>query len=157
VPIHNNLIRHYGNVELYDVEDENEKDCLGWITIMEKCEGDLWTKLKRDNPELQERKKIARGIQSGLKYLDEIGIHHLDAKLSNFLLIGDVVKICDYGLIVERSGRKSYRKLGYARRGSKYRIDEALRKFWSLKYFNFYFSCWNARIFGAFSNWWMWP
>ena len=92
----------------------------------------MWDKLKNGNPSLAERKKIAEGIQAGLKYLDKVGILHLDRKLANFLLIGDVPKVCDFGLVLEWSGRESYRKLGYTRRGSKYGDDEALCK--SLKF-----------------------
>ncbi|CBY15266.1 unnamed protein product [Oikopleura dioica] len=126
VPIHENVIRHYVNVELYDSGEMNEEDCLGWITIMEKCESNLREKLKKDELDLKKRKKIARGIQSGLKYLEKIGIKHKDRKLANYLLIGDVVKICDFGLVWESSGRKSYRNLGYTRKGKKYRYEYAL-------------------------------
>ncbi|CBY43110.1 unnamed protein product [Oikopleura dioica] len=119
VPIHENVIRHYVNVELYDSGEMNEEDCLGWITIMEKCESNLREKLKKDELDLKKRKKIARGIQSGLKYLEKIGIKHKDRKLANYLLIGDVVKICDFGLVWESSGRKSYRNLGIYKKGEK--------------------------------------
>ena len=96
---------------------------------MEKCDGNLREKLKNGNATLKERKKIATGIKSGLNYLEEVGLFHQDKKLANFLLIGDVVKVCDFGLVMEWSGRKSYRKLGYTRRGSKYRREGALCKF----------------------------
>jgi hypothetical protein len=129
VPIHENVIQNYANIELFDSGDENEEDCLGWITIMEKCERNLRTELKRENLNLNERKKIATGIKAGLDYLRKIGIEHKDQKLENFLLIGDVVKICDFGLVQERSGRNGFRKLGYTRRGSKYENDYALCKF----------------------------
>ena len=131
MPIHENVIRHYANVELYDSGDVNEEDCLGWITIMEKCEGNLREKLKKDELDLEERKKIARGILSGLRYLDNNGIEHKDRKLANYLLIGDVVRICDFGLVWESSERKSYRNLGYTRKGKKYRDEQALCKFLS--------------------------
>ena len=126
VPIHENVIKIFANVEIFD---ENEEDCIGWITIMEKCEGNLRQKLKNDKLDLGQRKKIATGIQAGLKYLENVGIVHKDKKLANFLLIGDVAKVCDFGLVVERSGRRSYRQLGYTRRGSKYRNKFALCKF----------------------------
>ena len=108
-----------------------EEDCLGWITIMEKCDGDLQKELKNDNLNLDERKKIATGIEAGFEYLGKIGIIHCDRKLTNFLLIRDQVKICDFGLVEEYSGRRSYRQLGYARRGSKYRNESALCKIWN--------------------------
>ncbi|CBY10866.1 unnamed protein product [Oikopleura dioica] len=126
VPVHENIIRNFANIEIYDSGDEKEEDCLGWISIMEKCDGNLREKLKNGNATLKERKKIATGIAYGLDYLVEVGIGHCDKKLANFLLIGDVVKVCDFGLVMEFTGRKSYRKLGYARRGSKYINRKAL-------------------------------
>ena len=98
---------------------------------MEKCDGDLQKELKKDKLDLDERKKIATGIEAGFQYLEKIGIWHRDRKLSNFLLIGGEVKICDFGLVSEKSWRRSYRQLGYARRGSKYKQETALCKFWN--------------------------
>ena len=126
VPIHENVVRNFANVEIFHAGDENEEDCLGWITIMEKCDGNLRQALRNGSPTLEERKKIAKGIETGLEYLEKVGIVHCDRKLANFLLVGDVAKICDFGIIRERSGRKSYRQLGYARRGSKYQDNRAL-------------------------------
>jgi serine/threonine protein kinase len=102
---------------------------------MEKCERDLQKELKKENLNFDERKKIATGVEAGFQYLKKIGIDHCDRKLSNFLLIGGEVKICDFGLVQERSGRRSYRQLGYARRGSKYKNQEALCKFWNVDNF----------------------
>ena len=93
---------------------------------MEKCDGDLKKRLKKENLNIDERKNIATGIKAGFQYLKKIGIEHCDRKLSNFLLIRDQVKICDFGLVEEKSGRRSYRQLGYTRRGSKYKEDRAL-------------------------------
>ena len=59
VPVHDNVIRNFANMELYGKGDENKEDCLGWITIMEKCESNLREKLKRGNPNLDQREKIA--------------------------------------------------------------------------------------------------
>ena len=98
---------------------------------MEKCEGDLQAALKKENLILDQRKKIATGIKTGFQYLEKIGIDHFDRNLSNFLLIGNQVKICDFGLVEEFSGRRSYRQLGYTRRGSKYKRRLALCKFWN--------------------------
>ncbi|CBY13855.1 unnamed protein product [Oikopleura dioica] len=126
VPVHDNVIRNFANIEIFDSGDAEEEDCLGWITIMEKCDGNLRETLKNGSPNLDERKKIAIGIKSGLDYLREVGIYHFDKKLANFLLIGDVAKVCDFGLVWEFSGRKSYRKLGYTRRGAKYKNGSAL-------------------------------
>ena len=101
---------------------------------MKKCETNLRELLKNGNPTLNKRKKIAIGIRAGLDYLEEVGIDHFDRKLANFLLIGDEVKICDFGLVRAESGRRSYRSLGYARRGSKFQNGSALCKFWILKF-----------------------
>jgi serine/threonine protein kinase len=98
---------------------------------MEKCDSDLQKELKKENLNFDERKKIVTGIKAGFEYLEKIGIDHHDRKLSNFLLIGDEVKICDFGLVQEESWRRSYRQLGYTRRGSKYKRRLALCKFWN--------------------------
>ena len=155
MPIHENVVRHYANIEIFDSGDKNEEDCLGWITIMEKCDGNLRTKLENDDLELEIRKKIAKGLKSGFEYLEKIGIDHKDRKLENFLFFGEVAKICDFGVVTENSGRTSYTNLGYARRGLKYRRENALCKLFSLNYFNFYFSCRNARICRTISTWWI--
>ncbi|CBY19293.1 unnamed protein product [Oikopleura dioica] len=126
VPIHENIVKNYANVELFKIDDENEEDCLGWITILEKCDTNLRNELKNENLDLEERKKIAIGLKNGFDYLEEVGIYHFDRKLENFLLLGGVAKICDFGLVWELCGRRSYRQMGYCRRGSKYRIGWAL-------------------------------
>ena len=105
-----------------------QEDCLGWVTIMEKADTDLRTVLKKKNPGMEVRKRIARAIRIGLNYLEEIGIEHSDVKLENFLLQDGVVKIIDFGLVAETSGRIAYRQMGYARKGSKFRNQEALGK-----------------------------
>ena len=131
-PIHENIIQNYANVELFQIDDNSEEDCLGWITILEKCETNLRNELKNENLDLEERKKIAIGLKNGFDYLWKIGIHHYDKKLENFLLLGGVAKICDFGLIWEVTGRRSYWQMGYCRRGSKYRDSYALCKFLKL-------------------------
>ena len=132
MPIHENIVQNYANVELFQIDDENEEDCLGWITILEKCDGNVRTELKNENLNLEQRKKIAIGLKNGFDYLKKVGIEHYDRKLENFLLLGGVAKICDFGLVYESTGRKSYRQMGYCRRGSKYRDVRALCKFLKL-------------------------
>ena len=139
VPMHENVVKNFANVEIFDADDENEEDCLGWITIMEKCETNLREKLRNGSLTLEERKNIAKGIRAGLEYLDLVRISHYDKKLANFLLVDDVAKICDFGIIEEKSGRKSYRQLGYARRGSKYQDSGALCMFLKFEEIQFYF------------------
>ncbi|CBY15343.1 unnamed protein product [Oikopleura dioica] len=132
VPIHENIVQNFANIELFQNDDENEEDCLGWITILEKCDGNVRTELKNETLNLEERKKIAIGLEAGFDYLENVGIWHFDRKLENFLLLCGVAKICDFGLVYELTGRKSYRQMGYCRRGSKYRDSAALCKFLKL-------------------------
>ena len=133
--MHENVVRNYVNIELFHADDQNKEDCLGWISLMEKCDGNLRTELKNEKLTLKERKNIAMGIEAGLNYLNSVGILHRDQKLSNFLLIGDVPKVCDFGHVTESSLRESYRKLGYARKGSKFEKESALCKLMTLKKF----------------------
>ena len=128
VPVHENVVRNLANIEIFDSGDSKEEDCLGWITIMEKAHGNLRKQLKEEKLDLDERKKIANGIVAGLDYLAKVGIFHFDEKLENFLLLGGVAKVCDFGLVREWSGRRSYRQMGYTRWGSKYREWGALCK-----------------------------
>ena len=117
------------NVELFHKKDKNQEDCLGWITIMEKAGEDLRTILKEEKIGIEDRKKIADGIANGLVYLAEIGITHFDQKMENILLLNGIPKIIDFGLVYEKTGRSGYRKMGYTRRGSKFRENTALCKF----------------------------
>ncbi|CBY40616.1 unnamed protein product [Oikopleura dioica] len=133
VPIHENVVKNFANVELYQIGDDNEEDCLGWITILEKCDGNIRTQLKNESLDLEERKKIAIELDEGFNYLFEVGILHCDRKLENFLMLGGVTKICDFGLLFETTGRRSYREMGYCRRGNKFRDGSALCKFLKLR------------------------
>ena len=128
MPLHENVIRNYVNVEIFYKNDLKEEDCVGWITIMEKADEDLRTVLKDRTIQIGERKKIARGILDGFRYLEKIGIWHFDLKLENILLTNGEPKIIDFGLVYETSGRSGYRQMGYCRSGSKYRDYNALCK-----------------------------
>ena len=123
------LIKNFVNVELFLKKDKNQKDCLGWITIMEKAGEDLRTILKEEKIGIEERKKIADGTLNGFVYLKKIGISHFDRKMENILMLNGIPKIIDFGLVYEKTGRNSYREMGYARRGSKFRNQDALCKF----------------------------
>ena len=96
---------------------------------MEKAGEDLRKILKEEKIGIDERKKIAKGIWSGFKYLEKIGIWHFDLKMENILLVDGIPKIIDFGLVQEQSGRNGYREMGYTRRGSKFRNQTALCKF----------------------------
>ena len=129
MPKHENIIKNFVNIELFHKKDLKKVDCIGWITIMEKAEEDLRTVLKEEKIGIEKRKKIAGGINDGFVYLEEIGIGHFDRKLENILLVDDIPKIIDFGLICEQTGRSGYHEMGYARKGSKFRNIPALCKF----------------------------
>ena len=129
MPIHQNVIRNFVNVEIFFNDDTAGKDCVGWITIMEKCDKvDLRTVLKEERISIQVRKIFAKRILDGFDYLFTRGITHYDRKLENILLKNGQPKIIDYGLVAESTGRSGYRQMGYTRRGSKYKCSAALCK-----------------------------
>ena len=103
---------------------------MGWITVMERCETDLRKVLKEQNENLafEWRKKIAIGVKKGYDYLEKVGFEHMDKKPENVLIKNGTPKWTDFGLIEESSGRESYRKMGYSRRGSKFRNYKYLSK-----------------------------
>ena len=127
-PFHDNVIRNYGNIELFHINDDKQEDCLGWITIMEKCETNLRSLLKEGKLTFEERHKIARGIRSGMDYLYDNKMHNCDMKMENILMLDGVPKICDFGLVEDRNRRIATREMGYARKGSKYRFLPGLCK-----------------------------
>ncbi|CBY33385.1 unnamed protein product [Oikopleura dioica] len=126
MPKHKNIIKNFVNIELFHKKDFEKEDCIGWITIMEKAEEDLRTILKEEKIGIEKRMKIADRIFDGFVYLHNIGIGHFDFKLENILLIDEIPKIIDFGLIREFTGRSGYREMGYARKGSKFRIAASL-------------------------------
>jgi len=120
---------------------------------LEKCDKNVRNELKNENLDLEERKKIAKGLENGFDYLMEVGIYHNDKKLENFLLLCGVAKIFDFGLVEEKTGKRSYREMGYCRRGRKYRDGRALCKFLKLRIV--LFSFWIARIFNSRATYWI--
>ena len=118
------MIRNFANFEI-----KEERECVGWVTIMEKCDSDLRSLLKEEKLNLEQRKRVAVGVRSGEEYLGKVGIYHYDKKAENILVKNGVAKWIDFGLIAETSGRESYRQMGYARRGTKYRYWKYLCKF----------------------------
>ena len=91
---------------------------------MEKCDSCLRRRLRAEDLNLEERKKIAIGVKEGEKYLKIIGILHYDQKPDNILLKNGVPKWCDFGIVWDSTGKKSYREMGYVRKGTKYRSYE---------------------------------
>ena len=128
IPLHDNVIRNFCNVEIFSSHDKEMDECLGWITFMEKCDTDLRRRLKMDELSLAQRKDIYIGVTEGLNYLRRIGIEHYDIKSENVLLKNGKAKIIDFGVVMETTGRRSYRQMGYSRVGSKYRESAYLCK-----------------------------
>ena len=129
IPIHDNVIKNLLNVELFLENDENQEDCVGWITIMEKADDkNLRSLLKDETIDTEQRETIATGILNGYEYLKTVGISHVDLEMENILFLDGTPKIIDFGVVEDRSRRESYREMGFTRRGSKYRSASALCK-----------------------------
>ena len=135
IPYHQNVIKHYANIGIYYEEDAEFTDCLGWITIMEKCDSNLRELLKKELLNIEERREIAVGIMNGYKYLKDIGINHHDLKPENVLLSEGVCKIIDFGTVdcvnskyYGWSGREFFQLMGYARIGNQFASEENLSK-----------------------------
>ena len=98
IPKHENVIRNFCNIEIFHNEDRTGgnrtgEDCLAWITIMEKGETNLFKYLETENRDIDERKRILKGILEGWSYLHSIGIAHYDMKLENIMLVDGIPKI----------------------------------------------------------------
>jgi len=128
IPVCDFIVKNYANIEIFHTSDCYKIDCLGWITIMEKCGEHLRSKLKSEKLNLAERIQIALNVKHGIEYLNDIGIEHCDLKLENVLVRKNEVKIIDFGLTKENSGKKGFREMGYVRKGSKFRKIGSLRK-----------------------------
>ncbi|CBY41705.1 unnamed protein product, partial [Oikopleura dioica] len=128
IPINQNVIKNIANVELFYTNDEDYEDCLGWITIMEKGKENLHQLLRRGVLTIAERRKYAIELRMGLQYLFDIGLEHNDQKLENIVLFGKnkIPKWIDFGVMHDHTGNESFRKMGYVRRGSKFRNFQSL-------------------------------
>jgi serine/threonine protein kinase len=128
IPHHENVIAHHANCEIVE-----EGEIVGWITVMEFADTDLRKLLtnKDVKPTWEKRKMIAKGVKSGQNYFTGVGITHFDMKPENVLMINGIPKLTDFGLVVARKskGRESFRRMGYARRGSKYEHALCLGKY----------------------------
>ena len=129
IPIHPNVIRNIANVELFYTHDEDYEDCLGWITLMEKGEHNLHRLLRNEIPTIEQRRSLAIDLRRGLQYLFDIGLEHNDQKLENIVLFGENPKWIDFGVMHDHTGNESFRRMGYVRRGSKFRHFQALGKY----------------------------
>jgi len=127
IPIHPNVIKNIANVELFYTHDEDYEDCLGWITLMEKGdEQNLHRLLRKKKLTIEQRRLLAIELRKGLQYLFEIGLEHNDQKLENIVLFGETPKWIDFGVMQDHTGNESFRRMGYVRRGSKFRHFQAL-------------------------------
>ena len=157
IPVHDNVIKNYANVELYSTIDD--KDCIGWVTIMELCDCNLRERLKEGKEErkltLEERKRIAIGVREGEEYLGKIGLFHYDQKPENILLKDGIPKWIDFGIVEESTQRKSYRQMGYVRSGSKFTNWRYLCKFltWVLFDKSLIIRCRICGIYRGCSTW----
>ena len=129
IPYHENVIRHFVNIEFFHKQDSKQEDCLGWLTVMELAEDNLRRVLKEDGLDLEQRKEIALGVLWGFYYLwEKCGLYHYDRKLENILLADGIPKIIDFGLVMNKSFSSGCRKMGYTRNGSKYTASQSLGK-----------------------------
>lgn len=60
----------------------DQRDCLGWITVMELADTDLWKILEKNLISWIDRKRLLLELHDGYKYLEQIGIHHYDLKVN---------------------------------------------------------------------------
>ena len=93
-------------------------------SIMEYINGiTLRARFKKGNPDFFERFRIWQQIDEALTYSYKLGIHHGDPHAGNILVIGDSVKIIDFGTSI--FARKSASK----RRETRMLIELALEIF----------------------------
>ena len=130
IPMHRNVLKNLANIEIFHNWDHAFQDCLGWITIMEAGNQNLRYLLRNERLTITERGRIAVELRNGLSYLFNIGLEHNDQKLENVVLFGPkkIPKWIDFGVMHDHTGRESYRRMGYVRRGSKFRHFQSLGK-----------------------------
>ena len=63
----------------------DHRDCLGWITVMELADTDLWKTLEQNQISWSDRKILLSQLYDAFKYLESIGIHHYDLKVNERL------------------------------------------------------------------------
>ena len=130
LPEHPNVIRHYCNIEIFSKYDD--KDCLGWITIMELCDDkNLRQRLCEPDTTLDigRRINIAIDVIKGLDHLESKNMKHFDIKPENICFLGNKAKLIDFGIVTQSSNQENCRKMGYTRRGTKYLDEDHLCKF----------------------------
>ena len=115
-------------MEIFHRDDVDEKDCLGWITVSSRAECDLATALQQNKLDIEERKCIILQLKNVLNYLTSLNLIYFDLKLQNILLLKKdskyQMRLADFGIMCEASGKSSFREMGYIRSGSKFMITD---------------------------------
>ncbi len=96
---HDNIIKLYNSFE----------DDMFTYILLELGEDDLFNLLERQSTfTTEEIINISKQIIKALVYLNEKEVIHGDLKLENILLIGNKVKLCDFGLSTQNYFHYSY-------------------------------------------------
>lgn len=99
-------LSHINIVKLKEVIRENDE----LFFVFEYCEGNVFQMMKSTTDALEERriKSITYQLLTGLAYMHKHGFFHRDLKPENLLLVGETVKIADFGLAREIRSRPPY-------------------------------------------------
>lgn len=65
---------------------------------MEKADESLEDRLKKATLSEEEVKVFSKQIISGLQHIHELNIIHCDLKPGNLLIVGNIIKLADFGL-----------------------------------------------------------
>lgn len=119
---------HHNIVKLHHVNSDNER----LILVLEKCHsGEVYRMVEDDGPFSEEvAKSFTRQIASGIKFLHEHHICHLDISLENiFVTRKGTCKIGDFGLAREfEEGQSSFQSSRWDRPGKlQYMSPELIR------------------------------
>ena len=120
---------------------------------MEYCVSNLRKFLKSEEKiTIEERKRMAIEVREAYQHLKTVGIVHYDLKPENVLIAKNgVTRLADFGLCQVDERKESYEKMGYAMRGSKFRISQYLCKILKKSPLIFklliIFRCWNGGFF----------
>eukprot|EP01062_Namystynia_karyoxenos_P078193 TRINITY_DN800_c0_g2_i1.p1 TRINITY_DN800_c0_g2~~TRINITY_DN800_c0_g2_i1.p1 ORF type:complete len:330 (+),score=116.92 TRINITY_DN800_c0_g2_i1:87-992(+) len=99
-------LSHTNIVKLREVIRENEE----LYFVFEFCEGNVFQTMKAQPADFTPAriKSIASQLLTGLAYMHKHGFFHRDLKPENLLLVGDCIKIADFGLAREIRARPPF-------------------------------------------------
>jgi len=119
---------HAGIVRVYEV---GEADGVHFFT-MELVDGEnLLSRVRHDNPPLQERVRWVRDAARALHYAHENGLVHRDVKPHNILVTaGGDVKVADFGLARDVSAGRGLTVSGEVMGTPQYMAPEQARGLW---------------------------